>query len=725
MSWKDSKRVSTRLLRGVLVLAVAAAAATSASAQLIDNPSYVTYTAAASPAMPTLLPPTTASSLTPPPGFWDERGTVPVTLNYQRDNTTAGGPYLTITISNNTSVMGNYTLHASPDRAIAVGNVARSKIGLVVAQAPSEVFINAGFYQYAGSTYNGQLESETSVVDGARTTLQNVSAELVGGTKSWGTNLSTTQAHAILSAYNIPPGGVVVLRVKSWTLDNGVTAGNGIMPLSILGRQQNTGPSKNFKVSVEMIGKSFSGPYVSTLEVVNNLGVIKQSSSHASTEWSTQYGRIVDNFILDMSAASMPVGDYTLRYKVAPSAGAPGIQLGTTSTSVAEVNYLWANPADYRYRIGNVTVSATGGLHLGMSFHYYPGASDTQFGAPYGTYKFVRSLASDKLWKPWWNVNPDGSLNTTDPNRWTDLDAWANKFAATGQRKLLLTFFGSPTAASSNPTLISNAWGTDAPGISAAPKDLNVFRQAVEATVSHLSGRVFAVECWNEPNSRDMFSGDPSKPNVPLSTQLADICQRVYEGTKAIDSSIPVICPQADSPYTAGYVYSAKTSAGNPITNYCDWVGAHIYSRLSNDTHSKPYATQSLNQALRLLKVRSQQYGISAKKLAVTEFGLNRCTWSTTPAYGRVGPGQTLDDLANGDKADAMFQATMTMHEEGVTALGLYSYDHGDDDPTCRRGGSYIWSTLGSDSSQYLNSAVLDAFGNARNQVGTTTTAAP
>lgn len=718
MTWSHSRRVSARLLRGACALAVAITAAASASAQSIDNPGFVTYTAASSPAMPTLLPPTTTPSPTPPAGFWDELGNPPVTASYQRDNTTAGGPYLTITITNSSATSaGNYTLHASPDRAIATGNVARAKVGLVVVQAPSEVFINAGFYQYAGSTYNGQFDSETSVADGARTTLQSVSAELVGGTKSWSTNLGTTQAHPILSAYNIPPGGVVVLRVKSWSLESGVTAGNGVMPLSVLGRQQNTGPGKNFKVSVEMIGKTFSGSHVSTLELLNSLGVIKRSVSHASTEWSTQQGRIVDNFILDMAGASMPAGEYTLRYKVAPSAGAPGMRLGTASSSVTEVNYLWANPADYRYRIGNVTVSNAGGLHLGMSFHSYPGASDSKLGPIQGTYKFVRSLANDKLWKPWWNVNADGSLNTTDPNRWTDLDAWANRFAQAGERKLLLTFFGSPTAASSNPTLISGAWGASAPGISAPPKDLNVFKQAVQATVARLNGRVFAVECWNEPNSRDMFSGTP--------TQLADICQKVHEATKAVDSSIPVICPQADSPYTAGYVYSARTSAGNPITNYCDWVGSHIYNRLSNDTHSKPYATQSLNQALRLLKVRGQQHGIAGKKLAVTEFGLNRCTWNTTPAHGRVGSGQTLDDLANEDKADAMFQATMTMHEEGVMALGLYSYDHGDDDPACRRGGSYIWSTLGGGSSQYLNGAVLDAFGNARIQVGTTTTAAP
>ncbi len=720
MSLRHSGRVSARLLRGVLALAMAATAATGTQAQLIDNTAYVTYTAAASPAMPAILPAavTTTPTSTAPAGFWEELATPATTATYHRDTTTAGGPYLVVTVSNSsTTDMGNYALHANPLRPIAVGNVARSKMSLIVSQADPQVFISTSMYQYAGTTYNGQLESETSVADGARTTLQTVTAELVGGTRSVATNLDTTQARPVLTVYNVPRSGTVVLRIKSWTLDNGTTTGNGIFPLSVLGRQQNTGPSKNFKVSVDLIGKTLTGSYTSTLEVVNNLGFIKKSVSHSSSEWSAQNGRIVDNFTLDMSGISMPAGAYTLRYKIATTAGGPGIQLGATSTGVTEVNYWGASPPDWRYRIGDVVVSANGGLHLGMSFHNYPGTSDTKFGAPYGTYKFVRSLASDVLWRPWWDVNPDGSLNTTDPNRWTNLDAWANKFAAAGERKLLITFFGSPTAASSNPTLISGGWGASAPGISAPPVNLAVFRQAVEATVTRLSGRIFAVECWNEPNSYDMFSG--------TKTQLADICQKVYEGTKAIDPTIPVICPQADSPYTAGWVYSAKTTAGNPITNYCDWVGSHIYSRLSNDVHSKAYAVQSLNTALRLLKVRGQQYGISAKKLAVTEFGLNRCTWSTTPAYGRVGPTQTLDDLSNGDKADAMFQATMTMHEEGVSALGLYSYDHGDDDPTCRRGGSYVWSMLGSGPSQYINTTVLDAFGDARTQVGTTTTAAP
>lgn len=99
---------------------------------------------------------------------------------------------------------------------------------------------------------------------------------------------------------------------------------------------------------------------------------------------------------------------------------------------------------------------------------------------------------------------------------------------------------------------------------------------------------------------------------------------------------------------------AANTPVEAPALLPLHGEGSRICNRLSNDTHSKPYATQSLNQA-----------------------------------------------------------------------LSLCSCDHGDDDPACRRGGSCIWSTLGSGSYQYLNAAVLGAFGNARIQVGTTSTAVP
>lgn len=714
MSWRISRKTCARLAYGIAAFVAAA----NASAQLIDNPTYVAYTAVSGPALPANLPSTTASSSTPPTGYWQELNGSTLSVSYQRDNTTPSAPHLNITITNTGTAVGNYSLHAGSDRALVVGDVARSKVDLIVAQASQEVVVNAGFYlNDATGNYNGQVETETSLADGFRRTQQTLTAEFVGGTKSWETNEVSTHGHAILSAYNIPPGGTVVLRVKSWNVYNGVTTGNGIMPVLSLGRQQTTGRNKNIKVSVDMIGKSFPGTYASTLELVNNLGYIKQLKKHddSAEDWSSQSGRITDSFILDLASLNLPAGEYALRYRVATGTSTKGIKLGLASSGVTEVNYLLLN--DWRYRIGNILVDTAGGVHVGMAYHHYPGDSDTDFGAPYGTYKFARSMANDDLWQPWWDINPaDGSINMSGAG-WAKLDAWADKFAPAGQRRLVLTFFGSPPNVTSDPGKVSGAWSVLGVIAPPDPDKLNAFKLAVQASVSRLNGRVFAVECWNEPNSPDMFSGTP--------TELADICQKVYEGTKAVDPSIPVICPQADSPYTVGYVYGAKTTSGQPITNYCDWVGAHIYNRLGNDEKSKPYAVQSLNKALRLLKVRAQQYGISGKKLAVTEFGVNRCLWNTKPAFGRVAPGQTLDDMSNAAKADAMYHAVMTMHEEGVTALGLYSYDHGDNDSSCRRGGSYIWSTQMSGSTQVINTTVLDAIGNARSEVESTVNATP
>lgn len=688
----------------------------SVLAQKIDNPGYAAYTNVNSLAISSG---SISQASIPPSGYWHsvDSGSQ-LYIQYLVDSTTSGGPYLKITLSNPIGAStANYALHGA-NLTPAAGDVLRSTTDLIITKSTSHIAINSGFYFQKDSAYAGQFESETSIADGARRTLQSLNAEYVGGTTSLLIGAAPNQAHGILSAYNIQGGEVVELLLKGWKVDKASIPSNGILPLPIYGYKESV--NKNAKITVSLLGKNFSGDYTTNIELIDGSGLIKANASHkASTYWSSNTGRIFDSFLIDLSPLNLSGGDYSIRYSMSPTGTSKGIRLGLANTAAIEKQISSTSSPDYRYLIGSINLSkALGGAQIGMSYHHYPGTSDSRFGAPI-QYSFARSLASDQLWKPWWDVNYDGTLNMSAPG-WANLDAWANKFSTENSRSLLVTFYGSPKSASSQPNVISPAWGAAAPGITAPPKDLTTFQAAVRETVKRLSGRIFAVECWNEPNSSDMFTGTP--------TELADICKNVYIGAKSIDNTIPVICPQADSPNAVGYIYSAMTSDGQPITKYCDWVGAHIYNRLGLDSKGKAYSVQSLGNAVKLLQLRSQQYGLTnpLKKLAITEFGVERCTWNTMPAYGRVQAGQTLDDLSDADKGDAIFSAVTTMFENSAKAIGLYSYDHGDDNPTCRRGGSYIWSTsVDAYSNQYLNSTVLDSITQSRAKVGTLMPAIP
>lgn len=692
------------------VLAVAAWAIqpSQALAQTITNTaSYVTYQKITLASI--IAVPTTVGS-TPPAGYAAEfEPNSPLIVTYQQVKDGWGIKYLQIVLKNpSTTTSHGYALHAG-NRPIATGDVLRLKSDLFVDAAPVTAMINIGYHLVSGSEYNGQMDSEASTVDTSRRSVQSLDAEFVGGTKSASTGLLSNVADARLAVYNIMPGAEIKLRVRTFDLSSGVTTGNGILPMLNMGQVSTVAPSQTAKVSIDLIRKTTTGNFQSAVELVNSSNTVVYSgpAHSSSSHWSATSGRVTDGFTIPIPAG-LAAGTYKVRYRVMPTGSSGAVQLGRANTSVVE-RKIGTN--DYRYEVGTIKVDPKAGVHVGMSFHRYPGTSEALLGPIAVTYKFARTTANDLTVLPWWDVDATGALDTTSNNPgWAKLDQWANKFSPNGEKSLLLTFFGSPTNASSSPKDVSSGFGTAAPGLRAPPKDLKVLKEAVTYSVNHLKGRVFAVECWNEPNAKDFFSG--------TTTQLADICKAVYEGARAADVTVPVICPQADGPETVGFVYGAKTTGGKPITDYCDWVGSHVYSRLGNDEWNKPYAVQSLNQSLRLLKKRGQDYGVSTKPVVITEYGNNRCRWNLYPAYGRVLPEQTLDTLSSWDRGQAIKSALLTAQEEGIKAVALYSYDHGlgdEDFAQCVRGGSYVWTTeLDESGKQIINETVVNAINQTR-----------
>lgn len=311
------------------------------------------------------------------------------------------------------------------------------------------------------------------------------------------------------------------------------------------------------------------------------------------------------------------------------------------------------------------------GMLVGNSFHRYPGASERLFGPIRMRYQFARSLAADGMsGMEWWRGEDD--------YHWRDVDVWAAFHAREG-RKLLIVFSGSPQWASAAPHQPSSM---ELPGYAAPParRYWPAYGRMVRETVKRLKGKLAGVECWNEPNLPGSFTG--------TQTELADLCKLVADNARSVDAAVPVVCPQPESPLGLGFVYGARTSQGEPIHQFCDHVGTHLYGPLARDAQGRPYSSQSIDDAMEMLRRMGARFGIPAdKRLAITEYGVAGCSTSGSRdhplPFGR---------MPSSEAGDALYQSIAALRAHGVSMLALYSYDHGDSSPACRPGGSFIRS---------------------------------
>ena len=158
------------------------------------------------------------------------------------------------------------------------------------------------------------------------------------------------------------------------------------------------------------------------------------------------------------------------------------------------------------------------------------------------------------------------------------------------------------------------------------------------------------------------------------------------------------------------FVLGAKTSEGESITQFCDYVGAHVYGAMGDDSSGRPYDEHRIHHELRRMNDYLAKFGID-KPLAVTEYGIASC--GGKPLNGH----QMFSLMSSEDAGQALYQSVRAFREGGVRLLGLYSYDHEDRDPKCRPGGSFIRSTT-SDvfGSQSPDLAVLGKINEAKKQ---------
>jgi len=596
-------------------------------------------------------------------------------VNYRYGKSPDGRVYTDVELINLAAQAANYTLNLSTSRVALVEGETYKLVGTVSAQGVKKpVMLALGFQFYkADGSYQSDMSTASSEFKSWEGDQQALSVVFTGGSPDPASGKVPASFFPRLAVYNIPADGVVRLRYSGVVLTASPKL-SSVQVLPLAYPMPDMAPGQVMPLSVEVAGRPSSGAFASRLSLVAADGKVSNFDSARKLAF-TGWGKLTDVWRVRLPS-SLALGTYGVWYEL------PDLKV--------------------RRKLGDVLVRAGAGMWLGQSFHRYPGSSEATLGPIQGRYQFARSLANGHTYLMQWWVGPD-------QYDWSGISAWARFHAQPGEKKLVITFSGSPRWASAEPNQPA-AMGV--PGNAAPPAQVHrkAYARMVRETVTKFKSRMLASECWNEPNSSDFFTGSK--------TDLADLCKAVYEATKSVDPSMPVICPQADDPTHLDMVYSAKTSAGEPIHQFCDMVGAHIYNRLGTDTNGQDYARQRLSDGLDIMLSMSRKYGIN-KPIAVTEYGLSSCELRASNAHPTV-----FGRMPSSEAAEALYQSMAVFRAYGVSLLALYSYDHGDNNPGCRPGGSFIRMTQMDASGKQkidpvvarrLNDAVTD-FGRANSE---------
>jgi hypothetical protein len=644
----------------------------------------------------------------PPPGYrtWTSANGVNVTYTYDTSCT-----YLEIEVNNTTNDVQNYAMVSNPLQVLQPGDYVRVLGNIEVEDAQPSTIIGVGIEADNGAGSSQLVDGPLSVIEQSLKTPQNATTYYAAGTVSDRHGVALNNVQPRLKVYNIPSGTKIKIKVRSLSMQLTKLSGIWIRPLDTtqsvlrpLEPAQIMLPSKPFKLTAELIAQTPLTGYQSHLRL--------ELATNANTSVSYGPRAVAAGLSADLGAGALRdswstsnapggTGTYNVYYRLIAQGTTTGVKLNRTDLSVGESP---APGGGMQYKIGQIKVDWDAPMTIGNAFHsIHPGYS-----APVG-HDIVRSLSHAKTsLKNWWRIDPA----TGQP-----VMAWEEKPANTNfgdwvtgvsgyLRKAVITFYGMRTEIAEDKT-VRGVWGGSVDGgfISAPTKPgLAAYATVVRKTVTKFQSSIYAVECWNEPDSTGHFVGSR--------TQLADLCQTIHKETKAIDTNnkIKILCPQASSPTTIGWVLGARTSDGHAITEYCDTVGAHLYGYTGDDATGKAYSLGSLSNAIKDMKNRIAKFPEAADKaLAVTEFGTHQCLWNggftTKYPESRVATDNAL-------KGDIVYNSLLTLKEQNIRVVALYSYDTSRLEylGTCPIYGGYSWqyfaptdTTPGSDNKPVLD----------------------
>ncbi len=224
--------------------------------------------------------------------------------------------------------------------------------------------------------------------------------------------------------------------------------------------------------------------------------------------------------------------------------------------------------------------------------------------------------------------------------------------------KVIKTFGTVPTWAARRPTEANKQY-PNWPGAKSGPRDLDAYEDYVFRFVSHTKDALWATEGWNEPYA---CTADRTEFTTMTPTELADVQKRLYIATKRVSRDMPVFSPA--QAYVCGIpiILNARTSQGEPMSNYFDALAWHPYNRSAKGNAGPSYAAE-VSQVRRHLA----QAGLAHMPIVDTEHG-----WLTEPKEG----GKEFYALSDDEKGQVLYDTAQLAKSLGVLAVIWYGYDN-------------------------------------------------
>ncbi|MDO8731346.1 MAG: hypothetical protein Q7L55_02055 [Actinomycetota bacterium] len=258
-----------------------------------------------------------------------------------------------------------------------------------------------------------------------------------------------------------------------------------------------------------------------------------------------------------------------------------------------------------------------------------------------------------RLWDmgvAWRDVNPAPGVF-----QWTVLDQRIAQAQAAGAKVLYVAGL-TPVWAAANPADGDPRWGL---GSASAPADPATYGNFITALMQRYSGRIAAIETWNEANLKTFWTGTPE--------QMADLTQRANSAIKAISPGTTVFAAST----TTRLINSVKTFFGP----YAAALKAKGYPIDGWTIHTYPAANAT---PVNRFDAIDAWRGVLSDSTGADPAALSKAVWDTEINYGLAGPGAIPDQDFDGPTG-AMYLARTYVDSmrQGISATFWYLWTAG------------------------------------------------
>jgi hypothetical protein len=220
--------------------------------------------------------------------------------------------------------------------------------------------------------------------------------------------------------------------------------------------------------------------------------------------------------------------------------------------------------------------------------------------------------------------------------------------------QILLPLGLTPSWASARPTEKSSY----APGNAAEPYRIDDWRNYVKEVGERYKGRINHYEIWNEPNSKNFFTGSIDK--------MVELSQVAYKTLKEIDSKNIIVSPAVTGGGKHLEWFDRYLAKGGG--QYADVIGYHFYP-----DQQQPETTLDLVKEVQQIMAK---HGFLNKPLWNTEFGWLIETVQGKKSLTSVGFPKEWKPLTMNEARDYLSRALILNWATGIDRIYWYAWDN-------------------------------------------------